>query len=198
MKIVKRLKNRRLAIVLAIGLLCSTNVFGQSDDFLINDRRAGIFMAGEQIPFAKAQELSFVMNIKYEVKSTPDGDFHEPQFLFFIDDEKMLKIIPGYDSKTNSFNQTIGEIIIYSEKFKTKSGIGVGSNIEDFAKSYPDYELWYTYISDMYGMDTEKERAQFLLNETDYTKEVTFDSDRTVLNKKDFKENTKIETIRLY
>ncbi|MEH0153002.1 hypothetical protein V6R21_02590 [Limibacter armeniacum] len=185
-------------LLILITSLSVTSAFGQNNEFLLQDSQAGIFKVGEEIPFAEAEKMSYIVQEKNDVISTPVSDRHEPYYLFYAGKEKLVKIIPEYNYETQSFNKKVGEVFVFSPKFKTTKGIGVGSTVEEFASEYADFQLWYTYISDMYGIDTKGLNAQFLLNGNDYVEKVDFDSDLTILMKSKFKEGSKIHTVRYY
>jgi len=93
----------------------------------------------------------------------------------------------------------IVEMMIHSDYYKTDDGIGVGTTIEHFAEVYPDYNLWYTYISDRYILETEVLIGiQFLLDFHDCKITPKGDSDMETLELSDFKEGAKIQAIRVY
>ena len=109
----------------------------------------------------------------------------------------MVKPSFNYDDK----NQTdkIDEIIILSSRYKTKEGIGVNSDIDDFIANYPNYRLWWTYVGDMYVLDSEDVGGdiQFLLDAEDCIITPKSDSDMTILKRSDFKKGSKIKKIRV-
>ncbi|HET8754341.1 MAG TPA: hypothetical protein VFM59_08260, partial [Salinimicrobium sp.] len=92
----------------------------------------------------------------------------------------------------------IGEIIIHSEEFKTKEGIGVNSTLEEFLKTYSESEIWFTYVSDRYVVESPEIEAQFILNKEDFTGEVEIKSAQVTLKPSDFKQGARIEKIRLF
>ena len=102
----------------------------------------------------------------------------------------------GYNYETKSEN-VITEIKIISEKLKTIKNIGIGSTIEDFESIYPDFEIWYTYISEIYVIETKSIKAQFILCVEDFIGDTNASGDMIILNKTDFKANSKIKEIRI-
>ena len=112
----------------------------------------------------------------------------------------MLILKPSYDHESDTYTDITGEIIIVSEKYKTKDRIGINSTIEEFIKKYPKYRLWYTYVSDTYILESEDigGNIQFLLDAADCVITPNADSDITILKLSDFKKNTRIKRIRVW
>ena len=107
------------------------------------------------------------------------------------------RLIHGlYDNENQNHN--IYEIIVLSPKYRTKENIGVGSTIFDFQKTYSDYRVWYTYVSDMFVLESDTIKAQFILDKNDYTgPEIEIEGEITPLLTSDFKNNGKIKRVRL-
>ena len=89
-------------------------------------------------------------------------------------------------------------MVVLSEKFKTNHGIGVNSTLTQFIKTYPEYSLWYTYVSDLYVLETPIFEGQFLLSSEDYNGEIDNYSDIIELQKEDFNPETRIKQIRIF
>ncbi len=200
------IKNILASLLLCFTCMFSTETKAQQEDskpievydqFLISDHRAGIFLAGESIPFTKAEELMYIMRKEIEIQSTPDGDQEDPYYIFSLDGVDLVKISPNYIYDSNSHGHLINEIIVLSDKFHTKEDIRIGSSIKAFSKSYPNNRLWYTYISGMYVIDSDDLKVQFLLDENDFTGKMEVESDMTILKMADFKEEAIIQSIRI-
>ncbi|KXX69804.1 hypothetical protein [Flammeovirga sp. SJP92] len=187
-------------LIVALSLMIVSHfAYSQDEEFLIQENQAGIFKVGEDIPRVDARGLFYRMEEKFDVVSTPDGDIEVPYVLFSIDGENLVKLALELDHSIGAYTDEIKEITVLSPKYKTAKGIGVGSSIENFIEQYADYKLWYTYISDMYVIDTKTLKStQFLLNGEDYVEEVDFDNDYTPLLESKFKEGAKIQTIRFF
>jgi hypothetical protein len=69
----------------------------------------------------------------------------------------------------NEHNNAISEIIVQSALYKTERNIGIGSTINEFVAAYPDAKIWWTYVSDMYVLETGSLKAQFILDKNDFT-----------------------------
>ena len=171
-------------------------------DFLIIDEAVGRFKIGEQIenPYqhVKYNEYKFEQTERTEMREGTEEKIIE--YTFSKSDDARLIIKPSYDDESDTYTDKTGEIIILSEKYKTKDLIGINSTIEDFIKKYPDYRLWWTYVSDMYVLDskTAGENIQFLLDAEDCIIEPATDSDMTILSPTDFKKDSKIVKIRVH
>jgi len=91
------------------------------------------------------------------------------------------------------------EILIISETLTTSRNIGVNSTIEEFVEAYPEYGIFYTYVSSKYWLakDDKTPQIQFILDNDDALTEW----DGSIiqhLKPSDFKPNSKITKIRLY
>jgi len=171
----------------------TTNNASYSESQLISENGVDIFRLGERIPFNTTK-----YTIKKETeKCTGDCEGVEEFIVYGVyeKEERILVISLGYDSDGKPNTDKIGTITVLSNKFKTKEGVGVGSSIEDFVRTYPDFSIWYTYISERYIIETELyRRFQFELDESDCLIEVEFES---YLKLSDFRRNSKIKEIAI-
>jgi hypothetical protein len=132
------------------------------------------------------------------VKTVEEGN-EEPIVIVVENGSEVIELSFAYDNKNESFTNKIGEILIFSDKFRASNNIGVNSTIEDFIANYSKYFIWYSYISNIFVIETEKNNIQFLLDESSYTgKSDLYESDMVKLKKEDFIKNTKIKAIRIY
>ena len=105
----------------------------------------------------------------------------------------MIKPLYYYESDT--YIDKAGGIIFHDDDYKTKELIGINSTIEEFIKKYPDYPLWWSYINDMYVLDSETVgyNIQFVFDADDCNIDPDTDSDMTLLNRTNFKEGSQIK-----
>ena len=161
---------------------------------LIKETGVDIFLLGEKISLNAGNYI-----LKKETMFGEEG-IEVPFYVVSENEQKILHIIPAYNYKTNQYTDKIGEIIIFSEKFKTAESIGIGSTIENFVNTYPDFKIWYTYISEMYVIETKQYNFQFFLDYEDLIDKagLSYNSDMTRLRLSDFKKNSKIKGIRIF
>lgn len=164
------------------------------DNFLIEKRSAGEFKLGAPIPVALE---GYSITREQQVRTTEEGPTTETVFSIKEGNEELLKILPAFDMNTGESTDDIGEMRIISDKFRTKEGIGAGSTLEEFIKAYPHYKIWYTYVSDMYVVETEEVEAQFLLEGEDFIGEKKISSEMTPLKKEDFRKGAQISIVRM-
>lgn len=165
----------------------------KKQEYLITESGVGVFLLGEQIPFKVTNYV-----IKEEIEYGEEAS-ESPIYIVSKNGQKIFSIYPEYDNNTQQYTNKVGGITIFSGKFKTSEGIGVNSSIKDFIDKYPDFRIWYTYISGMYVIDTKQyNKFQFLLDGKDFIGEVPkMDSDMDLLKLSDFKEDAKINGIRV-
>lgn len=157
-----------------------------SSEFLIKEGCAGKFKLSYDAPSLSPTKEYKVTKIK-EVVSEEGYDC--TYTYYFVNDykEDLLKI--SAEKK---------EIIVLSGKYKTSKGICVGSTIEEFINVYPDYKIWYTYISDMCVIQTKTGNIQFILNKDDLKIDPPCNGEIDYLKKLDFEANSKIIRVRIF
>lgn len=165
-------------------------------NYLIANKSAGKFKIGKQIPFPTTSD-NYKIKKETHTRMTEEGEEEETMYIVNENNIDLLNIKPGYSDESGAYSKNIEEIIILSEKFKTLDGIGVHSTIQDFIKVYPNYTIWYTYVSGMYVIETKGLNAQFILNEKDFIGKLNVTSDMITLKNSDFKPSAKIIKIRI-
>jgi hypothetical protein len=206
---VKQIVMRKAAIILSAFALivCSygqatkKQTFQTSENFyafseqkyLIKDNGVDIFVIGQKIPTLAD---GYLITKSIQIRTEEGEDYEIPVYTVTEDGHEILNIEPQYDDEGK-----IGNIYILSEKYKTAEKIGLYSTIEEFAAAYPDYFIWYSYISDRYVIETKQLNSiQFVLDGNDFIEEggPEFDSDMTILKISDFKKGSKIKEIRIW
>ena len=165
--------------------------------YLISNKSVGEFKIGQQmIPPYPSDIYKIEKGIR---KERIEGESVEiDEYRVFENGNLVLIMETSYDFDANKYSDIIDEIVVVSEKFKTKEGIGVNSTIDDFIKSYPKYKLWWAYIRDIYVINSESiGNIQFLLDADDFIPEPKIDSEITYLKYADFKKGSKIKRIRV-
>ena len=171
-----------------------------SPDYLIEGKSVGRFKIGQKItlPYPPDEKYTMVRSERTEMREGAEEKIIEFTIAEYSD--TMLIIKPLYDYETNTYTDKTGEIIVVSEKYKTKDKIGVNAEIDEFIKYYPKNKFWWTYVSDMYVLESEDigDHIQFLLDVDDCTITPNTDSDKTFLKRSDFKKDSKIKMIRVF
>ena len=164
------------------------------NNYKIDSKNAGDFYVGKEMP-------NKVGNFKVEKKSKKiieEGvEFIENYYQISDKNENLMTCI--LDGEKGQ-EKIIREILISSPKFKTNKNIGINSSIEAFVRAYPDFKIWFSYISKRFVLQNKSMEVQFLLNSDDYigNNEKLYETDLVNLMKEDFKENSKITKIRLF
>lgn len=165
--------------------------------YTIGDQYAGEFVLGEEIPDPEFLE-NFDIRKESATQQTEEGEETENIYIISKDGTDMIYLKPKVEMVNDTEIELIGEILVVSEKFKTGKGICVNSSLEDFIAAYPDYALWYTYLSDHFVMETPETNAQFFLSADDFFGQIENNSDIVTLKKEEFKPDAKIKIIRLF
>lgn len=164
-------------------------------DFSISARAVGPFEISGKIP--QNPEI-YQLQKTEKTRYTEGGATTEILYVLSKNGEKHLILKPEFQAGSNSYNQTIAEIFVLSEKYKTNENIGVNSTLKEFSKTYPRFKIWYTYVSDRYVLENSNSSIQFLLDEKDFIGDIEPNSVKEPLQINDFSDTAKISKIRLY
>jgi hypothetical protein len=166
----------------------------KNDKFIINENGVLGLSIGDTI----SDKLGNYKLIN-TVKIVEDG-IEEPILKVLDKNEELLQIGFQYDLKQNNYNSKINDFTIFNKKFKTAKNIGVGSTITEFTNYYPNYQIWYTYISNRFIIKPKDSEIQFILDNKSYigNQDLLYDNDSVELKKEDFLSNTKIIKIRIF
>lgn len=159
---------------------------------------AYLFSIGQPVP---AQADGYSITKGFETRREEGEEYAVPLYTISEKGENLLNLEPFYDDNAGRYSEIIGNIYILSEKFRTAENIGLQSTLEAFTEAYPDFTIWYSYVSDRYVIETNRlDNIQFLLDGKDFLKEggPDFDSDRTILKPSEFKKGGKIKAIRIF
>lgn len=167
------------------------------DKYLITDSTAGPFHLGSELP-GPATMMKYQMRVEQITRYSEDGPSTESVTIIGENNEDLLWLKPGFLAGSGNHDNRIYEILVLSPRYRTKDNIGVGSTIFDFQKTYHDYHVWYTYVSDMFVAESDSISAQFILDKDDYIgPEIEIESEITPLLISDFKKTGKIKIVRL-
>lgn len=175
-------------------LVEETDSAAEAEQLLIRGNSAGEFKIGAPIPTSLED---YSINREQQVRTTEEGPTEETVVTVSRGNEKILEILPAIDLNTGESTEDIGELRLFSENFRTDKGIGVNSTLAEFIQAYPEYKIWYTYVSERYVVETEEVEAQFLLKAEDFIGEMEVNSVMTPLEKEDFKEGASITMVRM-
>ena len=197
---------KKLAIILSLIVL-SCNIKPKDEisnnkpnnKYLIENKSVGCFTISNQIDMSSVYDN---YTIQREVETVSAEGVSEKVVVYYVFENniKVLIMRPLFDYHNGKYiEDKIGEIFVLSENYKTKDGLGVNSPITEFIKQYPEYSLWWTYVSNSYVLESESlgSNIQFLLNSKDCLIKPKTDSDMTFLKFSDFKKDARIIQIRV-
>jgi len=179
--------------------ISAENIYTSSEQkYLIKDNGIDIFLIGQNIP---TQTEGYSITKSIQTRTEEGEDFEIPVYTVFEDGQAILNIEP-FGDEIGSKPDRIGNIFILSAKFKTSKNIGLHSTIEEFIDAYPNFTIWYSYVSDRYVIEAGEpfDGIQFVLDGNDFIDKngPTFDSDMTILKPSEFKKGSKIKEIRIW
>ena len=160
---------------------------------IIESKTAGNIKIGQDIdkiiPISSQKLTNKIVTSKGE-----EGDIYEETvFTLFESGEEMLKF-------TGDTEKNIDVITVISNKYKTNEGICIGSSIDEFIKIYPDYKIYFSYISGFTWLETKIVDVQFMIDIKNFTgkEDKLMRSDMVELKREDFTKDTKINKIRIF
>lgn len=168
------------------------------NSYVLESKNVGIFSIGQEVP-----NLPEGLKIRQflEAEQTEEGPGEElTHNVIFNQLEDVVELIMDHQMDDEHHeDKNIEEMWVLSNYYETAEEIGVGSTIEEFQDAYPNAQVWYTYISDRYIVETEDlPNVQFLLKAEDCIKIPNFDSDQSTMKFEHFNEGSKIQKIRVY
>lgn len=170
----------------------------RQERYPIRDDGAGIFSIGQKIP---ARTDCYTITESSQTRTEEGEAYTVPIYNVSEQGEIVLNIEPFFDDNAGQYSEIIGNIYILSDRFRTDESIGLQSTIEEFAAAYPDFKIRYSYVSEIYVIETRRlEHVQFFLDGCDFIEESgpDFVSDMTVLQASEFKKGSKIKAIRIF
>lgn len=166
-------------------------------EYLITEKGVGIFLIGQKFPI---ETKGYQITKDIEVRAEEGTDFEILIYTISENGHQLLSIEQLFEN-SNYEIEKISDMLILSDKIKTAEGIGINSSIEEFMATYPDFNIWFSYISGRYVIETPKlKEVQFFLDGNDFIDEAgpAFDSDMTILKPSEFKKGAKIKRVRIY
>ena len=115
------------SVILLFSLVLLSN-FNQQANFLISKNQVGDFQENMSLDSAFLVAKNY-----FEIEKDSiglEGDYYTV-FNIISNSELLLQIEPGYDNPDKVYRYWV-----YSRKFKTKEGLGIGNTIEDFLQVY--------------------------------------------------------------
>lgn len=180
---------KKITFLLAFFIVLSC----KNEETIINEKGVLNLFIGDNIP-NKLENFEAIKSVKIV-----EGGNEEPIVRVLEKNEELLQISFQYDANENDYINKISELLITNKKFKTDKNIGVESTISEFINSYPNYQIWHTYISNRFIIQSKESTIQFILDHNGFIgKKDLLESDRVELKKEDFLSNTKIIEIRIF
>ncbi len=162
----------------------------KTSKYLLSPTGAGLFSINKQLPDLK--------EFKYKMQDTTimeEGIKNPYKFCNVYVSDTLLMVIDL--SPANIIN----EISVVSPLFKTENNLGVDSQLEQLIKTYKEYEIFYSYISENFVLYNKANlNFQFIIDPKAYIadrKKLT-NSDMVFLKADEFKNDAKIIKIRIF
>ncbi len=166
--------------------------------FLISDGEVGEFKIENIL---NSNSISSYKVEKAIRKESIEGDVYEYPILELYENGVLqLTIQTTSESKNDFEDNPIQEISIFTNEYKTKEGIGVGSTIKEFFETYPSSKIYHYVETNRYCIRNNS-TTYYLLPE-DFTGEIDWNKQESHLvanlSINDFKLDSKISKITVY
>jgi len=172
----------------------------QTDFFVIDNTGTGAFKVGQNLPTA-SQTVHLTLTHNFKTLSAEGEEWEEYYYEVAQDNINLLTCTVEEYHDANG-HETIGELKLHNEQFKTSNGIGINSTLEEFIEQYSDYRITYSYVNDKFIVQNKTmNQVQFILDPNDYianNNEYLTSSDIVPLKKSDFNDLTRIKSIRIF
>ncbi len=168
-------------------------------NYLIKKGSVGVFKIGSPVP---SSVNGLILTKKNIIHHTDEGEDIVPICSVLENGQEIMQLRYTYDDKSGNYTNTIGEINIFSSKYKTNEGIGVNLSIETIFEKYPNTKISHSYICQCFWIDIEDYCCMELqLNENDFIgkeEELNYGSDMGYIKKTSFKKGALIKSIKFY
>ena len=163
-----------------------SNSLNKSGNFDIKQGSVGDILIGGKIDQISKE---YTINKKIETGYTEDGgEYEQVVFEIYKEGNLLLKL------DQEPIGKTINWIGVLSTKYKTIRGIGIGSTINEFIKSYQNYIIRYEYLAGEFIIRAnELENVKFQFEDPGYSGSKTEEN----LKYSDFNPNSRIVSISL-
>lgn len=163
----------------------------------IDATHAGSFAIGERILVGKQKTGELVQ--KKTITRMEEGEqIVNDVFEVYKNNQLVLKIKGSYD-QANQPTNIISDIEVLSAAYKTDAGIGIGSSLASARRSYPNNEIYYSYVCDCIWLENGTDyQMQFHIDKHNYQKTLPTHVDSVALDSTGFDTNAKIKKVRIY
>lgn len=160
------------------------------NDSLIAQNRAGAFMLGSQLP-ASVEGLSYR---RYSETRMEEGEEYVYRYCAVNDSTNEIARLQLGE------NDVIAAIELLDDYFHTSQSFAVGSSVQDALSLWPDAQIWYSYVGDIFVLETPAvPSAQFMIDANAYRGSADLtSSDMVMLNANDFDAAGKVVSISIH
>ncbi|NLA24243.1 MAG: hypothetical protein GX879_04675 [Bacteroidales bacterium] len=163
-------------------------------EYVIAESKLGFVEIGDSVMYKIPKKISYDLNT---IISMAEGIEYVTNVLTLSDLSGKLMTIDLDE------NEIVEEITAHTSKAKTDKGIGIGSSISEFVQVYPDYKIWFTYVSERFVIETPSlNNVQFTLDFEDFigaeSKITNSKSDIIYLKIDEFNDDAMIKSVRIF
>jgi hypothetical protein len=157
------------------------------NDSLIAQNRAGAFLLGAPLPAS----VEGLMYLRYDETRMEEGEEYVYRYCAVKDSTAQHARLEVAE------DDVIVAIELMSSYFHTPQAVAVGSSLQDALSVWPDAQIWYSYVSDTYVLETPAlPGVQFVLDADAYRGSADLSSsDMVTLQPVDFDLAGTIKTI---
>ena len=207
------MKNTILFIAFGIvlsSISCNNNTKSNND--LAKEKQSESVAAANSENAEEAAECKLDFKIGDEIPAELEGFTIERQtyyaeeaieqekFAIKKDGELIVELKPDFDYSTERFKNTIGEIIIYSDKYQGNGNLHIGSPVRDVLAAYPnDLVVIYT-IDELIELQEVGSTIQYFVDKEGYDGQLpeVYSIEGTIIENPTFKTDAVVSKIRIY
>ncbi|MBO7432139.1 MAG: hypothetical protein J6U13_00140 [Salinivirgaceae bacterium] len=116
------------------------------------------------------------------------------------DGELIVELKPDYDYSTEKYKNTIGEIVIYSEKYRGGGNLHIGSPVSDVMAAYPNNIVVIYTTDELVELQEVGGTIQYFVDKEGYDGQLpeVYSIEGTIIENPTFKPDAVVSKIRMY
>ncbi len=175
----------------------TTEVVEVTNTDLIEPKNVSIFSLGLPVPAQLPSELSTRKAIHHHKSS---GTTTEVDMVVVYNPiEDMIDLQLEENPSKAEADRNVVEMIVHSDYYRTATGVGVNSSIEELLSTYADCQFWYTADGERFvAQSVQLQGIQFIFNYDACLKMMEPGADSTALLITDFNPGSPIEMVRIF
>jgi hypothetical protein len=166
--------------------------------YTIGDEYAGEFIIGDGIPLQEHLNNFVIRKEKIAKSRNKDSENLPYYYIISMNGKEMLYLIPMMAKDEKNSVESIKEIIVVSEKFKTFNGFAVKNRIASIVDNNQLLSLYYSLKDGLIHLEIKNFKGEFLILPDAYNGEFSDLTSSEKINLDSIKTNATVYAIRVF